>query len=133
MRRLIFPREKSEIDTVRTVRNQIYGHTATAAISDVDFLNHWSDVEGSIKVIAHCCNDADFENHVAKYIDNVKNGPLDIESIIQVLKQWSRNEDIIQSKLYAITETVDDVSTTVKGKIYFFFFFFFFLSCQSQM
>ena len=109
------PREKSEIDTVRTVRNQIYGHRATAATSDVDILNHWGAVETSIKAIAHSCNDVDFENHVTKYIDSVKNGPLDIESIIQVLKQWSENEGIIQSKVDGVNETLDDVSATVKG------------------
>ena len=101
---------------MRTTRNELYGHSAAAAISDADFLNQWSVVEASIKAIAQCCNDADFENHIAKYIDNVKTGPLDIDSIVQVFKQWCRNEDRAQSKLDAIKETVDDVSETVKGK-----------------
>ena len=103
---------------MRTTRNELYGHSAAAALSDADFLNQWSVVEASIKAIAKCCNDADFENHIAKYISSVKIGPLDIESIVQVFKQWCRNEDRVRSKLDVIKETVDDVSETVKGKGY---------------
>ena len=102
---------------MRTARNELYGHSAGTAISDTDFLNQWTAVEASIKFIVKCCNDADFENQMTKNIDNAKTGPLDINSIVHVFKLTSRHDEMVQSKLDAIKEPVDDVSTTLKGNI----------------
>ena len=106
---------------MRTARNELYGHSAGTAISDTDFLNQWTAVEASIKFIVKCCNDADFENQMAKNIDNAKTGPLDIDSIVHVFKLTSRHDEMVQSKLDAIKETVEDVSAILKGNILAFF------------
>lgn len=106
--------ERNDIDVIRNIRNQIYGHRASAALSETDFTQNWSDIETASKSIAHACNDVAFENYLAKYIDRVKLGALDIESTTQIFKQWFKDDDDVKAQLDTVSDTLDHVSAKIK-------------------
>lgn len=110
----ITQKERNDIDVIRNTRNQIYGHRASAALSETDYAQNWSVIETASKSLAHACNDVAFENYLAKYIDRVKLGALDIESTTEIFKQWFKDDDVVKAKLDTVSETLDYVSDEIK-------------------
>ena len=108
--------ERTEIETLRTARNKIYGHRENACLTDTDFTVQWAAIESSIKAITRYCNDPVFENQLMQYIQRVKSGPLDLVGITDIFTRWFKTERSLQEELENVTDTIKDVSAMVKGK-----------------
>ena len=96
----------ADIVRIKTYRNEVYGHIASAECDDATFKKLWQEISRPLGNLGISQQEMDI----------LKVAPLspEEESYIEKLKEWKELEDTLLEKMKDIEKQMDDMKTDVK-------------------
>ena len=95
----------ADLVRIKYYRNEIYGHTPTMEISDINFIRLWEEIREALLRIATNISPAK-RDEWKKSIDDLLSNPLtpDGERCIEELKTWYKQDMDVKDELVKLTE-----------------------------
>lgn len=98
--------ERIAVRHIKHQRNDIYAHTATASLSDDDYNDLCRELKEAYDTLASGCS-SEIKGKCDNIVEICLNGPLDIQSHIEQLKQMLETDDMFREILEKIETSIN--------------------------